>query len=122
MLKGTVDNEKPRAIAKAMARIAECWGLNEDAFGDLLSLLPTQDIRIADRISDFAEGSEAAKRAGQILRLFVALDCLFDDDRAAGQWLQVWNADLRSRPLDEMRSREGIAAICEYVESFVQRS
>lgn len=122
MLKGIFDLEAPRAIAKAMARIAEGWGLSEHSFADLLDLPPFSDKRIEERSAEFTKGSQPARRAGQILRLFVALDQMLGNDHAAGQWLQTWNADLHCRPIDEMMSGKGIAAVCEHVESFVQRS
>lgn len=110
------------AIAKAMARVAERWGLTEASLSELLGMHLTGDQKLADCLSEFIVHSESAKRAGHILRLFEALTRLLDDDQGAGQWIQVWNADLQYRPMDQMNSCEGIVAICEYVEAFVHRS
>lgn len=105
-----------------MARVAERWGLTEASLGELLGLQLSGDQKLADCLSEFIDHSESAMRAGHILRLFEALTRLLDDDQGAGQWLQIWNADLQCRPLDQMKSCEGIVAICEYVEAFVHRS
>lgn len=115
----TIGNpERERVVAKATFRAAELLGLSGRDLSGIIGLSePT--------LSRLRKGGEAVRLAGKpyelallFVRLYRALDAIAGgDDLVSRRWLRNENAALGGRPIDRIRSIDGLAHVLAYLDA-----
>lgn len=67
--------------------------------------------------------ADQTQAAQEILRLHKELSAIFGQDaRTASGWLHTKNLDFDARPVDIIRTTEGIEKVCDYLRDYQSRS
>ncbi|HTQ37039.1 MAG TPA: antitoxin Xre/MbcA/ParS toxin-binding domain-containing protein [Steroidobacteraceae bacterium] len=105
-------------LTKAVVRAATALGLSQAVLAEVLGVSPATTSRL------FA-GSHALDPARRrewefallFVRLFRSLDAIVGNDRDARTWLRGANQALGGRPLDLLRSAEGLVRVLHYLDA-----
>lgn len=104
-------------LTRAIARIAEFWGLTNAKLGAVLGLSPATVSRLRSGKTQLDPASKSFEAGQFLLRLFRSLDALLgSDDMAARAWLATPNIDLEARPIDLIDTFPGLMRLCDYVD------
>lgn len=117
------DQQAPRVLSEAVARIAEFWQLTNSGLGAILGLSAPTVSRLRGGRYRLEPGSKPFELAQHLLRLFRSLDSwLGQDDEAARSWLATPNRDLGDRPLALIATVRGLLATGDYVDALRART
>jgi hypothetical protein len=105
-------------VTKAVVRAAEFLGLSQAALADVLGVSPAT----ASRLVAGSYGLQATRKrewefALLFIRLFRSLDAIVGNDRDARTWLRGENLALGGRPLELIRSAEGLVRVLHYLDA-----
>lgn len=111
-----------KVLTKAIARIAEFWGLTNAKLGAVIGLSPATVSRLRSGKAELDPATKSFEAGQFLLRLFRSLDALLgSDDMAARAWLTTPNLDLDARPIDLIDSFKGLISVCDYVDAYRAR-
>src|SRR4051812_14976101 len=105
-------------LTKAVVRATGFLGLSQAALADVLGVSPAT----ASRLVGGGYTLQAARKrewefALLFVRLFRSLDAIVGNDRDAQSWLRDTNLALGARPLDLIRSAEGLVRVLHYLDA-----
>jgi transcriptional regulator with XRE-family HTH domain len=115
----SVDDIQPSAtLTKAVVRAAGFLGISQAALADVLGVSPAT----ASRLVSGAYTLQPARRrewefALLFVRLFRSLDAVVGNDQDAQTWLRNENRALGARPLELIRSAEGLVRVLNYLDA-----
>lgn len=105
-------------LTKAVVRAAGFLGLSQAALADVLGVSSATASRLVGGVYLL---QPARKREWEFALLFVrlyrSLDALVGTDQAAQTWLRGENRALGARPLELIRSAEGLVRVLHYLDA-----
>ncbi len=105
-------------LTKAVVRAAGLLGLTQVALADVLGMSGATASRL---VGGSYALQPARKREWEFALLFVrlyrSLDAIVGNERDAGIWLRDENRALGKRPLDLIRSAEGLVRVLHYLDA-----
>jgi len=105
-------------VSKAVVRAADLLRLNQSTLADVLGI----SAATASRLKSGAYALQPARKrewefALLFVRLYRALDAIVGSGDAAQAWLRGPNLALGSRPVDLIRSAEGLVRVVHYLDA-----
>ena len=105
-------------LSKAVVRAARLMGLTQREVAAALGLSEATASRLfAGRYLLAAERAHEWELGRLLVRLFRSLDALWGHEESARQWLASENRALAGRPLDLLRSVEGMVRVVAYLDA-----
>lgn len=105
-------------LSKAVVRAARLLGLSQRDVAAALGLSEASTSRLfAGRYVLSADRAHEWELGRLLVRLFRSLDALWGHEASARQWLASDNLALAGRPLDLVRSVEGMVRVVTYLDA-----
>ena len=105
-------------LTKAVVRAAGLLGLSQAVLADVLGVSAATASRlVGGRYSLTPARRREWEFALLFVRLYRSLDAIVGSDRAAQTWLRGDNHALGARPLDLMRTAEGLVRVLQYLDA-----
>jgi hypothetical protein len=105
-------------VTKAVVRAAGILGLNQAALAEILGVSTATASRLmAGNYSLQPTRKREWEFALLFIRLFRSLDAIVGSDRDAQAWLRGENHALGGRPLELIRSAEGLLRVLNYLDA-----
>jgi transcriptional regulator with XRE-family HTH domain len=105
-------------LTKAVVRAAALLGLTQSALAEVLGMSPATASRL---VGGSYMLQPTRKREWEFallfLRLYRSLDAIVGNERDAQTWLRNENHALGQRPLDLIRSAEGLVRVLQYLDA-----
>jgi uncharacterized protein (DUF2384 family) len=106
-------------MASAISKAAAFWDLTNDSLGATLGLSAATVSRLRNGQWQFERGTKPFELAQLLLRLFRSLDSMTgSDDLSSRSWLTANNTELDGRPIDLIRSIQGLMSVTDYVDAY----
>jgi uncharacterized protein (DUF2384 family) len=110
--------EPSRVLTAAVMRAAALLDITQSGLAQILGISPSSVSRMA--ASSYA--LDAQKKEWELgalfVRLFRSLDALIgSNDAAARSWLKAQNQGLAGRPIELIRTAEGLVRVVQYLDS-----
>jgi hypothetical protein len=110
--------EPAAVLATAALRAAELLGLNQQKLGTILGLSAPTVSRLASGTYLLDASRKEWELATLFVRLFRSLDALVgSNDAAARAWLNGENLGLGGKPVDLIRTAEGLVRAVHYLDA-----
>jgi transcriptional regulator with XRE-family HTH domain len=117
----TVANPKPaprQVLTNAVMRAAALYEITQAALAQILGLSPSTVSRMANGSYSLDEEKKEWELGALFVRLFRSLDAVVgSNDAAARGWLNGDNSGLKARPIDLIRSTEGLVRVVQYLDA-----
>ena len=105
-------------LTKAAMRAGARLGLSGKLLSDVLGISEAQVSRMRNGEADLRENTKAFELAALLVRVFRSLDAIVGGDEAAAKaWITSENTALGARPIDRMRSIQGLADVVTYLDA-----
>jgi DNA-binding XRE family transcriptional regulator len=114
-----VDNPDPRRVLTgAVMRASALLEITQSCLAQILGLSPSTVSRMANGTYALDAQKKEWELGALFIRLFRSLDALIgSNDAAARVWLNGQNQGLAGRPIDLIRSTEGLVRVVQYLDS-----
>lgn len=107
----------PATLSKAVVRAAGFLALTQSALAGVLGISPAT----ASRLKSGTYALQPARREWEFallfVRLFRSLDAIVGGGAAAQAWLKGPNTALGGRPIELIRSAEGLVRVVHYLDA-----
>ena len=104
-------------LSKAVARVAERWGLREARLARVLGLSETSATELRAGGYQLAVDSPEWDRGLLLVRAYRALDSIVGEDEVARAWLRSDNRALGGRPMDLLEQAGGLVRVVHYLDA-----
>src|ERR1700733_12006884 len=110
---------EPRLVLTgAVMRAAALLEITQSALAQILGLSPSTVSRMANGAYTLDEQKKEWELGALFVRLFRSLDAVIgSNDTAAQGWLNGENSGLKGRPIDLIRSTEGLVRVVQYLDA-----
>jgi uncharacterized protein (DUF2384 family) len=111
---------KPQAAAvlgKAVARAAERLNISKALLAKVLGVSPPTVTRLCTGQYQLDHNRKEWDFALLFVRLFRSLDSIVGDESTARKWLNSDNLGLNAKPIDLIRSAEGLVRVVQYLDA-----
>lgn len=114
--------DENRVLSQAVGRVAACWMLTNEQLGAILGLSAATASRLRSGGYELDRSTKAFELGQYLVRLFRSLDALMgSDDQASTSWLKTINLDLGGKPIDLIRTINGITTVTHYLDDYRAR-
>jgi transcriptional regulator with XRE-family HTH domain len=120
MPRASVDtrSEPRRVLTGAVLRASGLLEITQSSLAQILGLSPSTISRMANGTYTLDTQKKEWELGALFVRLFRSLDALIgSNDTAARGWLYAQNHGLVGRPIDLIRSTEGLVRVVQYLDS-----
>src|SRR5476649_425917 len=109
----------PRLVLTgAVLRASALLEITQASLAQILGLSPSTVSRMANGTYNLDDQKKEWEHGALFVRLFRSLDALIgSNDSAARIWLNGQNNGLMGRPIDLIRSTEGLVRVVQYLDS-----
>ena len=112
------DAEPRRVLTGAVMRASSLLEITQSSLAHILGLSPSTVSRMANGTYLLDADKKEWELGALFVRLFRSLDALIGaNDAAARSWLNGQNRGLAGRPIDLIRSTEGLVRVLQYLDS-----
>jgi hypothetical protein len=115
------ENPKPeprRVLTGAVMRASALYEITQAALAQVLGLSPSTVSRMANGSYTLDEQKKEWELGALFVRLFRSLDAMVgSNDAAARGWLNGENTGLKAKPIDLIRSTEGLVRVVQYLDA-----
>jgi uncharacterized protein (DUF2384 family) len=113
------DVDSARVLTKAALRAADLLEIPQRTLADIIGVSPSTISRAAHGGAPVDPDSKAGELAKLWIRVFRSLDAIVgSNDTAARTWLNAANAAFAGqKPIDRLRSAEGLIHVLHYLDS-----
>ncbi len=112
------DAEPRRILTGAVMRASALLEITQSSLAHILGLSPSTVSRMANGTYLLDADKKEWELGALFVRLFRSLDALIGaNDAAARSWLNGQNRGLAGRPIDLIRSTEGLVRVLQYLDS-----
>jgi transcriptional regulator with XRE-family HTH domain len=110
---------EPRLVlTTAVMRAAALYDITQSALAQILGLSPSTVSRMANGAYTLDDQKKEWELGALFVRLFRSLDAVIgSNDTAARGWLNGNNGGLKARPIDLIRSTEGLVRVVQYLDA-----
>lgn len=112
--------ERPAAAAvlsKAVARAAERLDISKTMLAKVLGVSPPTITRLYSGDYQLVQERKEWDFALLFVRVFRSLDSIVGDEATARKWLASDNLALNGRPIELIRSTEGLVRVVQYLDA-----
>ncbi|HEY2676249.1 MAG TPA: antitoxin Xre/MbcA/ParS toxin-binding domain-containing protein [Steroidobacteraceae bacterium] len=110
--------EPRRVLTGAVLRASALLEITQSALAQILGLSPSTVSRMAHGSYTLDEQKKEWELGALFVRLFRSLDAVIgSNDTAARAWLNGENNALLGRPIDLIRSTEGLVRVVQYLDA-----
>jgi hypothetical protein len=110
--------EPRRVLTDAVLRAAALLDITQTSLAQILGLSPSTISRMANGSYTLDDDKKEWELGALFVRLFRSLDALIGSNDAAAQtWLGGSNLGLTGRPLDLIRTTEGLVRVVQYLDA-----
>jgi hypothetical protein len=110
--------EPRRVLTGAVLRAGVLLEITQSSLAQILGLSPSSVSRMANGTYTLDTHKKEWELGALFVRLFRSLDALIgSNDSAARVWLNGQNQGLAARPIDLIRSTEGLVRVVQYLDS-----
>jgi hypothetical protein len=114
----TPKSEPRRVLTGAVLRAGVLLDITQFGLAQILGLSPSTVSRMANGTYTLDSDKKEWELGALFVRLFRSLDALIGaNDTAARGWLNGQNRGLAGRPIDLIRSTEGLVRVLQYLDS-----
>jgi putative toxin-antitoxin system antitoxin component (TIGR02293 family) len=108
-----------RIVTQALFRAADLMGLTQAEVAEIIGVSTSTASRLRNGQARLEAGSKPFQLAALLLRAWRSLDTIVSSsDAVAREWLRSPNAGLaEARPVDLLARPEGLARVCDYLDS-----
>jgi transcriptional regulator with XRE-family HTH domain len=111
-------SEPRRVLTGAVVRASALLEITQSTLAHILGLSPSTVSRMANGTYNLDDQKKEWEHGALFVRLFRSLDALIgSNDSAARIWLNGQNNGLMGRPIDLIRSTEGLVRVVQYLDS-----
>ncbi len=111
-------SEPRRVLTGAVLRASALLEITQSNLAHILGLSPSTVSRMANGSYTLDSQKKEWELGALFIRLFRSLDALIgSNDTAARGWLHAQNQGLLGRPIDLIRSTEGLVRVVQYLDS-----
>jgi transcriptional regulator with XRE-family HTH domain len=115
---GSISSRAAPTLTKSVVRAAALLGLSQAALAEILGMSTASVSRLVNGTYTL---QPARKREWEFALLFVrlyrSLDAIVGNERDAQTWIRNENIALGQRPLDLIRSAEGLVRVLQYLDA-----
>lgn len=106
-------------LSKAVVRAAGLLGISQGLLAEIIGVSPATASRLVagKYILDPAQ-KKLWEHAALFARLFRSLDALLGHEAQARDWLKGQNTALNGRPVDLIRTSEGLVRVINYLDAY----
>ncbi|MCK9260284.1 MAG: DUF2384 domain-containing protein [Azoarcus sp.] len=104
-------------LSKAVARAAEQLEVSRALLARVLGVSPATVTRLYSGDYQLDQGRKEWEFALLFVRAFRALDSIVGNESSARAWLNSENRALNGRPVDLIRSTEGLVRVVQYLDA-----
>ncbi|MCB1886328.1 MAG: DUF2384 domain-containing protein [Rhodocyclaceae bacterium] len=104
-------------LSKAVTRSAERLSIPRNLLARILGLSPATITRLFSGQYQLDPDRKEWEFALLFVRTFRSLDSIVGNEGAARQWLTAENRGLNGRPIDLIRSTEGLVRVVQYLDA-----
>src|SRR5271155_4976769 len=110
--------EPRRVLTGAVLRASALLEITQSGLAQILGLSPSTVSRMANGTYTLDTHKKEWELGALFVRLFRSLDALIgSNDSSARSWLNGENRGLAARPVDLIRSTEGLVRVVQYLDS-----
>lgn len=109
--------EAASVLSKAVARAAEQLYVSRALLARVLGVSPATVTRLYSGDYVLDQGRKEWEFALLFVRAFRALDSIVGNESSARAWLNSENRALNGRPVDLIRSTEGLVRVVQYLDA-----
>jgi transcriptional regulator with XRE-family HTH domain len=110
--------EPRRVLTGAVLRASALLDITQSGLAQILGLSPSTVSRMANGTYTLDTHKKEWELGALFVRLFRSLDALIgSNDSSARSWLNGENQGLAARPIDLIRSTEGLVRVVQYLDS-----
>jgi transcriptional regulator with XRE-family HTH domain len=110
--------EPARVLTNAVLRASALLDITQTSLAQILGLSPSTVSRMANGSYTLDQDKKEWELGALFVRLFRSLDALIgSNDAAARAWLSGSNLGLTGRPLDLIRTTEGLVRVVQYLDA-----
>ena len=110
--------EPRRVLTGAVLRASALLDITQSTLAQILGLSPSTVSRMAHGTYTLDQQKKEWELGALFVRLFRSLDALIgSNDSAARAWLSGENSGLTGRPIDLIRSTEGLVRVVQYLDA-----
>jgi transcriptional regulator with XRE-family HTH domain len=110
--------EPRRVLTDAVLRASALLDITQTSLAQILGLSPSTVSRMASGSYTLDQDKKEWELGALFVRLFRSLDALIGSNDAAAQaWLGGSNLGLTGRPLDLIRTTEGLVRVVQYLDA-----
>jgi transcriptional regulator with XRE-family HTH domain len=121
-----LENRKPeprQVLTGAVMRASTLLEITQSSLAQILGLSPSTVSRMANGSYTLDHDKKEWELGALFVRLFRSLDALIGaNDAAAKDWMNGHNTGLIGRPVDLIRSTEGLVRVVQYLDAARGRS
>ena len=110
--------EPRRVLSDAVMRASALYEITQSALAQILGLSPSTVSRMANGAYTLDDQKKEWELGALFVRLFRSLDAVIgSNDATARGWLHGENSGLKGRPIDLIRSTEGLVRVVQYLDA-----
>jgi antitoxin Xre/MbcA/ParS-like protein len=114
----TLEPEPRRVLTGAVLRASTLLEITQSGLAHILGLSPSTVSRMANGTYTLDEQKKEWELGALFVRLFRSLDAVIgSNDSAARAWLSGHNSALTGRPIELIRSTEGLVRVVQYLDA-----
>jgi hypothetical protein len=107
-----------KVLTGAVVRASALLDITQHALAQILGVSPSTVSRMASGAYTLDEDKKEWELGALFVRLFRSLDALIGSNDAAAQtWLRGANGSLSARPIDLIRTTEGLVRVVQYLDA-----
>jgi uncharacterized protein (DUF2384 family) len=111
------DPQAAAVLSKAVARAAERLDISRALLARVLGLSPATITRLYGGEYQLDQNRKEWEFALLFVRAFRSLDSIVGDEATARKWLNSENRGLNGRPIELIRSTEGLVRVVQYLDA-----
>jgi transcriptional regulator with XRE-family HTH domain len=110
--------EPRRVLTSAVMRASALYEITQAALAQILGLSPSTVSRMANGAYTLDDQKKEWELGALFVRLFRSLDAVVgSNDATARGWLNGENSGLKAKPIDLIRSTEGLVRVVQYLDA-----
>jgi transcriptional regulator with XRE-family HTH domain len=115
----TKSKPEPRLVlTSAVIRACALLEITQSSLAQILGLSPSTVSRMANGAYALDDQKKEWELGALFVRLFRSLDAVIgSNDESARRWLNGENSALKARPVDLIRSTEGLVRVVQYLDA-----
>jgi hypothetical protein len=112
------DSDPRRVLTTAVLKASALLDITQASLAHILGLSPSTVSRMASGAYSLDEDKKEWELGALFVRLFRSLDALIgSNDAAAKTWLSGANTGLSGRPIELIRTTEGLVRVVQYLDA-----